>query len=55
MRYTDKERNTLKLNECMTADSFLMEPDVYTCELEIQEKLLIFSGYAQIERIPASS
>lgn len=33
MRYTDKEGNTLNLNECMTADSFLMEPDVYICEL----------------------
>ncbi len=32
MRYTDKEGNTLDLNECMTADSFLMEPDVYTYE-----------------------
>lgn len=32
MRYTDKEGNTLNLNECMTADSFSMEPDVYTCE-----------------------
>ncbi len=32
MRYTDKEGNTLNLNECMTADSFLMEPDVYICE-----------------------
>ncbi|OWY64552.1 hypothetical protein B7486_46615 [cyanobacterium TDX16] len=32
MRYTDKEGNTLNSNECMTADSFLMEPDVYTCE-----------------------
>ncbi|MGL4621605.1 hypothetical protein [Chroococcidiopsis sp.] len=32
MRYTDKEGNTLNLNECMIADSFLMEPDVYTCE-----------------------
>lgn len=25
MRYTDKEGNTLVLNKCMTADSFLME------------------------------
>ena len=32
MRYTDKEGNTLNLNEYMAADSFLMEPDVYTCE-----------------------
>ncbi len=32
MRYTDKEGNTLNLNECMTADSFLMEADVYICE-----------------------
>jgi hypothetical protein len=28
MRYTDKEGNPLNLNECMTADSFLMEADV---------------------------
>ena len=32
MRYTDKEGNTLTLNECMTADSFLMEADVYISE-----------------------
>lgn len=32
MRYTDKEGNTLNQNEYMAADSFLMEPDVYTCE-----------------------
>ena len=32
MRYTGKEGNTLDLNECMTVDSFLMEPDIYTCE-----------------------
>ncbi len=32
MRYTDKEGNTLDVSEYMTADSFLMEPDVYTCE-----------------------
>ncbi len=28
MRYTDREGNTLNLNECMTADSFFMEADV---------------------------
>jgi hypothetical protein len=32
MRYTDKEGNTLNLNDCMTADSFFMEADVYICE-----------------------
>lgn len=32
MRYTNKEGNTLSLNECMTADSFLMETDVYIRE-----------------------
>jgi len=32
MRYTDKEGNTLNLNECMTADSFFMEADVYIRE-----------------------
>ena len=32
MRYTDKEGNTLEPNEYMTADSFLMETDVYVCE-----------------------
>jgi len=32
MRYTDKEGTTLTLDECMTADSFLMETDVYICE-----------------------
>lgn len=32
MRYTNKEGNTLKLNEAMAADSFLMEGDLYLCE-----------------------
>lgn len=32
MRYTDQEGNTLNLNECMTADSFFMETDVYIRE-----------------------
>lgn len=32
MRYTDKEGNTLNINECMAADSFFMEAEVYTCE-----------------------
>lgn len=32
MRYTDKEGNTLSLNECMTANSFFMEADVYIRE-----------------------
>ena len=32
MRYTDKEGNTLEPNEYMTADSFLMETDIYVCE-----------------------
>lgn len=32
MRYTDKQGNTLSLNECMAADSFFMEADVYTSE-----------------------
>jgi hypothetical protein len=32
MRYTDKEGNTLNLNECMTADSFFMEANVYISE-----------------------
>lgn len=32
MRYTDKEGNTLNLNECTTADSFFMEADVYIRE-----------------------
>lgn len=32
MRYTDKEGNTLTLNDCMTADGFFMEADVYTSE-----------------------
>lgn len=32
MRYTNKEGNTLKLNQAMAADSFLMEADLYICE-----------------------
>ncbi|MEW5855931.1 MAG: hypothetical protein AB1861_00880 [Cyanobacteriota bacterium] len=32
MRYTNKEGNTLTLDECMTADSFFMEADVYVGE-----------------------
>jgi len=32
MRYTDKQGNTLSLNECMVADSFFMEADVYISE-----------------------
>ncbi len=32
MRYTNKEGNTLNLDECMTADSFFIEPDVYIHE-----------------------
>jgi hypothetical protein len=32
MRYTDKQGNTLNLDECMTADSFLMEADNYIDE-----------------------
>ena len=32
MRYTNKEGDTLEPNEYMTADSFLMESDVYICE-----------------------
>lgn len=32
MLYTDLEGNTLNLNECMTADSFFMETDVYIRE-----------------------
>ena len=32
MRYTDQEGNTLNLNDCMTADSFFMETDVYIRE-----------------------
>lgn len=32
MRYTNKEGNTLNINEAMAADSFLMEADVYISE-----------------------
>lgn len=32
MRYTDKQGNSLNLNECMTAESFFMEADVYIDE-----------------------
>ncbi len=32
MRYTDKEGNTLNINECMTADSFFIEAADYTYE-----------------------
>ena len=32
MRYTDKEGNTLSLNDAMTADSFLIVADVYVRE-----------------------
>lgn len=32
MRYTDKEGKTLQLDECMTADSFFMEADMYIRE-----------------------
>ena len=32
MRYTDKEGNTLNLNEAMAANSFLMVADIYTRE-----------------------
>ncbi len=32
MRYTDKEGKTLNLDDCMTADSFFMEAEVYICE-----------------------
>ncbi|HEY9674693.1 MAG TPA: ssl1498 family light-harvesting-like protein [Waterburya sp.] len=32
MRYTDNQGKTLSLNECMTADSFLMQAEVYISE-----------------------
>lgn len=32
MRYTDKQGNSLNLNECMTAESFYIEADVYIDE-----------------------
>ncbi|MBD2596447.1 ssl1498 family light-harvesting-like protein [Nostoc spongiaeforme FACHB-130] len=32
MRYTDKEGKILNLDDCMTADSFFMEAEVYICE-----------------------
>ncbi|MBD2356087.1 ssl1498 family light-harvesting-like protein [Tolypothrix sp. FACHB-123] len=32
MRYTDREGTTLNLDDCMTADSFFMEAEVYICE-----------------------
>lgn len=32
MRYTDKQGNFLNFNECMTAESFFMEADVYIDE-----------------------
>lgn len=32
MLYTDKQGKTLNLNECMTADSFLMQAEVYISE-----------------------
>ncbi|MFQ4146046.1 photosystem II assembly protein Psb34 [Chlorogloeopsis sp. ULAP02] len=32
MRYTDKEGKTLNLDDCMTADSFFIEAEVYICE-----------------------
>lgn len=32
MRYTDKEGNSINLNDAMTADSFLMVTDVYIRE-----------------------
>jgi hypothetical protein len=32
MRYTDKEGKTLNLDDFRTADSFLMEAEVYICE-----------------------
>lgn len=32
MRYTDKEGNTLNINEYMTAESFFIEAETYTCE-----------------------
>lgn len=32
MRYTNKQGKTLSLNDCMTADSFLMQAEVYISE-----------------------
>lgn len=32
MRYTDNQGKTLSLNECMTADSFFMQAEVYISE-----------------------
>ncbi len=32
MRYTDEQGKTLNLNECITADSFFIEADVYIRE-----------------------
>jgi hypothetical protein len=32
MRYTDNQGKTLNLNECMTADSFFMQAEVYISE-----------------------
>ncbi|MBD2102427.1 hypothetical protein [Leptolyngbya sp. FACHB-261] len=32
MRYTDQQGNTLSLNQCMAANSFFMEDEMYSRE-----------------------
>ncbi|MBV8884639.1 MAG: hypothetical protein JO235_11675 [Chroococcidiopsidaceae cyanobacterium CP_BM_RX_35] len=58
MRYTNKEGNTLDLNECMTADSFLMEPDIYICEpleMHFNQKGVLKAGKRPKQAVASTS